>query len=171
MAKILRPELASKPLNVNRITLADMLQYDALILGTQTYGEGILSGTSTGVEAGSWEEFLPQLAEADLSGKVIALYGLGDQEKYPEYFADALMLLYNPLKQQGATMIGEWSTEGYEFERSEAVVDGKFVGLVIDHCTQNPLTDERLRGWLELVRPMLMQSFEISSLSRRAKQR
>lgn len=170
MAKILRPELASKPLNVNRITLADMLHYDALILGTPTYGEGILPGISTGVEAGSWEEFLPQLAEADLSA-VIALYGLGDQEKYPEYFADALMLLYNPLKQQGATKIGEWSTEGYEFERSEAVVDGKFVGLVIDHCTQNPLTDERLRGWLELVRPVLMQSFEILLLSRRAKQR
>ena len=40
IAKQLGDDIASKPLNVNRIEADDMLQYDALILGTPSYGEG-----------------------------------------------------------------------------------------------------------------------------------
>ena len=72
-------DTASKPLNVNRISVDDMLQYNSLILGTPSYGDGDLPGKTTGVVDGSWEEFLPQLEGADLSGKRIAIYGLGNQ--------------------------------------------------------------------------------------------
>lgn len=41
-----------------------------------------MPGLSTGLAPPSREEFLPQLAAADLSGKVVAIFGLGDQEKY-----------------------------------------------------------------------------------------
>jgi len=156
IAKSLGPELVDKPLNVNRIEPGDMLKYDALILGTPSYGEGIVPGISTGVTAGSWEEFLPQIENTDLSGKLIALYGLGDQEKYSQHFADALMQLYTTLKNQGACIIGEWSTDGYTFEYSKSVVDNKFVGLVIDNSYQGLLTDERIRNWLEQIKPLLL---------------
>jgi flavodoxin I len=156
IAKKLGDDVASKPLNVNRINVEDMLIYDVLILGTPTYGEGQVPGKSTKVAAGSWEEFLPQLKENDLAGKVIAVYGLGDQEKYSERFADGLFQLYSKLRQCGAKIVGEWSTEGYDFEKSKSVVDGKFVGLVLDQCNQRLLTDERVDSWLEQILPALL---------------
>jgi flavodoxin I len=39
---------------------------------------------------------------------------------------------------------------------SKAIVDGDFVGLVIDHDNQKDLTEERLDAWLEIVKPELL---------------
>ena len=158
--KKLGNDIASKPLNVNRIRIEDLLIYDALILGTPTYGEGQLPGKSTKVAAGSWEEFLPQLEENDLAGKVIALYGLGDQDKYKERFADGLYQLCVRLEECGARIIGEWSTEGYDFEKSKSVIDGKFIGLVLDQGNQRLMTEERIDTWLEQIRPQLLANIE-----------
>ncbi len=158
LAKRLGDDVAAKPLNINRASMADLMQYDALILGTPTYGEGQVPGISTGVKDGSWEEFAPQLAEADFSGKRVALYGLGNQEKYPDRFASGLGQLYSMVVAAGATIVGEWSTEGYSFEGSKAVVGDRFVGLVIDNNSQGLLTEERLDQWLALVMPQLQQA-------------
>ena len=128
MAKKLGDEVCDKPLNVNRISVEDLLKYDALILGTPSYGEGDLPGVETGVKDGSWQEFLPKLMKADLSAKRIALYGLGNQDKYPERFADSLFTLYTLLKACGAQIVGPWSTEGYTFEQSKAVFDNLLIG-------------------------------------------
>ena len=155
MAKKLGDDVCDKPINVNRISVEDLLQYDALILGTPTYGEGTVPGIATGVKDGSWQEFMPKLAQADLSGKRIALYCLGNQDKYPDRFADALFDLYSLLKARGAQIVGGWSTEGYQFQQSRAVVDGQFVGLVIDHNNQALLSDERMDTWLAQVIPLL----------------
>jgi len=151
-------ELAGKPLNVNRIGVEDMLAYDALILGTPSYGEGELPSETTGVKDGSWQEFLPQLLEYDLSGKVIALYGLGDQDKYGHRFANALYELYENLARRGATIVGAWSTDGYAFSESKSVIDDKFVGLVLDQSNQSLLTEERIDSWLEMIKPTLLRS-------------
>lgn len=155
MAKKL-PDIADKPLNVNRIETADFLRYDAFILGTPSYGEGQLPGLSTGIQNGSWEEFLPKLKDIDFSGKRIALYGLGNQEKYAERFADSLYCLYEFFVTQGAEVVGAWPTQDYVFAKSSSVVDGKFVGLVLDQHNQALLTDDRINSWLELVVPVLM---------------
>lgn len=163
MAKKLGAELADKPLNVNRIDAEHMMQYPALILGTPSYGEGSLPGKSSGIEAGSWEEFLPQIEYLDFSDKVVALYGLGDQEKYTQHFADALIQLYKVLKRQGATIVGEWSTEGYEFEHSKSVIDDKFVGLIIDNGYQGLLTDSRIDSWLEQIKPAMREKLKSNS--------
>ena len=58
-----------------------------LILGSSTLGDGDLPGLSTGLSQPSWEEFLPQLVSANLTGKTVAIYGLGDQKKYPNELA------------------------------------------------------------------------------------
>jgi len=156
MSKKLGDEACDKPLNVNRITIDDLLKYDALILGTPTYGDGTVPGIETGVKDGSWQEFLPKLAQADLSGKRIALYGLGNQDKYPERFASGLFDLYSVLMARGAQIMGGWSTDGYEFQASQAVVDGQFVGLVLDQNNQALLSDERMDTWLAMIKPLLL---------------
>jgi flavodoxin I len=153
-------DIASKPLNVNRIEPEDLLQYDALIMGTPSYGEGDLPGVATGVKDGSWQEFVPRLANADMSGKIVALYGLGNQEKYPERFASSLYHLYELFSNCGATIIGDWSTDGYEFSHSSSVVDGRFVGLVIDNNSQGLLTEERLDTWLDQIKPTLLEALK-----------
>ena len=159
MAKKLGDITDGKPLNVNRISREELLAFDCLILGTPTYGEGQLPGKSTKVMSGSWEEFLPQLKEGDLRGKMVALYGLGDQDKYKERFVDGLYQLYDALKSLGAEFVGDWSTEGYTFEQSKAVIDGRFLGLVLDQLNQRLLTEERVDAWLEQILPV-MQSFD-----------
>jgi flavodoxin I len=149
-------EDADDPVNVNKAKVDDLLKYDALILGTPTLGEGELPGLSSGGSAESWEEFLPKLQGVDLSGKIVALFGLGDQEGYGNEFVDALIFIYNQIIECGATVVGSWPTEGYSFEVSKAIVEGDFVGLVIDQDNQKELTEERIDAWLEIVKPELL---------------
>ena len=155
LAKLLGEDLVDKPININRVTLEDLLQYDVMILGTATYGEGDLPGVANNVKAGSWLEFMPQLRTADLSNKTVALYGLGNQEKYGDRYANGMGKLYSIVKELGASVIGGWSTEGYTFTASDAVVDGQFVGLAIDHKSQRLQTDDRLHQWAQMLRPQL----------------
>lgn len=139
------------PLNVNRTTPEDFLQYSYLILGTPTLGDGVLPGLSADCENESWEEFLPKLGDADFTGKTIALYGLGDQVGYGEEFLDAMIELHSFFASRGACLVGRWPVDGYEFEHSESVVDGQFVGLALDLDNQSGLTEQRLDGWLKLI--------------------
>lgn len=141
------------PLNVNRASVEDFAAYTHLILGTPTLGEGELPGLSADCENESWEEFLPKLEGLDFTGKTVALFGLGDQVGYDEEFLDALGELHGFFSDRGATLVGAWPTEGYEFSHSEAVVDGKFVGLALDLDNQSNLTEERLDGWLRQIAP------------------
>ena len=138
-------------LNVNRASAEELAQYQYLILGTPTLGDGELPGLSADCENESWEEFLPQLEAVDLSGKTVAIFGLGDQVGYAGEFLNAMGILYDFLVERGAKVVGAWPTEGYEFEASEAVRDGKFVGLALDLDNQSGLTEERLNAWLKLI--------------------
>jgi len=86
----------------------------------------------------------------DFSGKLVALFGLGDQFGYADYFLDAMGMLHDVVIDQGGAVIGYWPIAGYEFEASKALTeDGKeFVGLAIDEDQQPELTDERVNAWV-----------------------
>lgn len=146
-------ELMAKPLNVNRTEIDDFSAYEFMILGTPTLGEGELPGLSSDCENESWEEFLVKIEDVDFSGKTLAIYGLGDQVGYPDEFVDAMGELYEFVTERGAKVVGAWPTEGYEFEHSESIVDGKFVGLALDQDNQSNMTDERLNAWLNQIAP------------------
>lgn len=149
-------DAADAPVNVGRTSVEDFLAYEALILGSPTLGAGELPGLSTGLSQPSWEEFLPQLFDADLSGKRIAIYGLGDQKKYPDEFVDAIGLIHDALLARGARVIGHWPVEGYEFTASRAVDGNHFLGLAIDQINQPLLTEARVDAWLAQIRPELL---------------
>ncbi len=150
-------EDADPPVNIGRTTLADFLAYDALIVGSPTLGDGMLPGESTGLNQPSWEEFLPQLADADLTGKTIAIYGLGDQKKYPDEFVDAIGILHDAFADLGARLIGRWPTAGYDFAASKAVDGDEFLGLAIDQHHQGMLTESRIDTWLSQIKPELLR--------------
>lgn len=164
--KLLGDEIADKPVNVNRITPAEMLQYDALLLGTPSYGVGQIPGRGAGCLESNWEEFLAQMpAGLSLAGKRIAFFALGAQERYAERFASSLRLLHDAIAARGAEIVGQWSTEGYVFEHSASVVEGRFLGLIIDQRTQSQLTDIRLEEWLDVVKPLLIEKLSGAALA------
>lgn len=141
-------DVATTPVNIGRASVTDFLAHDRLIIGSPTLGDGELPGESTGLTQHSWEEFLPQLAGVDLHGKTIAIFGLGDQKKYPDEFVDAIGILHDAFVDAGAKVIGHWPTNGYEFSASRAVDRDHFRGLAIDQHHQALLTEARLDAWL-----------------------
>lgn len=149
-------ESAATPVNIAKASPADLLVYDALILDTPTLGEGELPGLDTGCQTASWAEFLPQLAGQDFSGKRIALYGLGDQDKYGEFFVSALRPLYEAFAAQGARLIGHWPAADYQFIDSAALEGEDFLGLALDQINQAALTESRLDAWLARITPLLL---------------
>ncbi len=135
--------------NVADADVAEVTKYNALIFGTPTLGDGELEN--------SWAAFLPKLDDIDFSNKTVAIYGLGDQEGYPDEFVDAMIFIYKKVKKLGATIIGSWSTEGYEYVKSRAEIDGKFLGLVIDQDNQKDQTKERVVEWINQIRADLLK--------------
>lgn len=160
MQKQLGDDFCDKPVNVNRITPDDMLKYDALILGTPSYGIGEIpgKGASSGCFEPNWEEFLALLpADVNFSGKRIAFFGLGAQERYADRFCSSLFALVEKFKGWGAEIVGDWPTDGYTYDHSAAEVDGRFIGLLIDQRTQGMFTGERITTWLAQVKPLLLE--------------
>ena len=149
-------DAAESPVNINKVAPEDLLAFDALILGTPTLGEGALPGLDTGGSMESWLEFLPRAAGLDLSGKVVALFGLGDQDKYGEHFVSALRPIHDWAQACGATLVGRWPVDGYDFIESEAEEAGEFLGLAIDQHNQAHLTAPRLAEWLAQILPALL---------------
>lgn len=131
--------------NVKDVAPQRMEEYNVLILGIPTWDFGEIQE--------DWDAVWPQLAQLDLSGKIIAMYGMGDQLGYGEWFLDALGYLHDVLAPCGAHFIGFWPTAGYEFTSPKALAaDGKhFVGLALDEVNQYDLSDERLQSWCEQI--------------------
>lgn len=122
-------------------------KYDCLIFGTSTWYDGELQD--------DWDSYLKELKKSDLSGKKIALFGLGDQEGYGSDFVSGMRVLYDAIIMQGGTVIGAWEDSGYSYEDSAAVIDGKFIGLALDEDNQSELSDERITRWCAQIKETL----------------
>jgi len=140
IAKILATALHADIKDVAMIRAKKLATYDLLIWGTSTWGLGATQD--------DWAGFFSQLDTVDLTGKIVAVFGLGDQEMYSDTFVDAMADLGNKAKARGATLIGSWPTEGYRFQESRAVVDDRFVGLALDEENQADLTPKRIKAWI-----------------------
>lgn len=125
---------------VTKLTPELVAGYDTLLLGSSTWGCGELQD--------DWYEGVEKLKKANLSGKRIALFGLGDSSSYSDTFCDAIGVIYNELAGSGATFIGQVDTADYTFDNSASVVDGKFVGLAIDEVNESSKTDTRIANWI-----------------------
>jgi flavodoxin I len=130
--------------NAEDITGELLMSYNQIIMGVPTWFDGELPNY--------WDEFVPALEELDLKGKKIALFGLGDQKGYPENFLDGLGIMAEILENQGATLVGFTSVEGYEFESSRARRGDQFAGLAIDYENQGSMNKERVNAWVELLK-------------------
>jgi len=132
---------------VSTIHAADLEAYSNLILGTSTWGDGELQD--------DWDNFMPELKKADLKGKTVALFGLGNASFYPDTFVNALGKLSVAIKEKGCSVVGQVAKDGYTFEASLALGDDdRFVGLPLDVENEDALTDSRLKVWVESILPL-----------------
>ncbi|GAB6090096.1 flavodoxin [Spirochaeta dissipatitropha] len=127
--------------NITEVSGDDLNEYDNLVFGVSTWGAGELQD--------DWEDNIDVLTDADFSGKKVAIFGLGDQEGYPDTFVDGMGTVAEKLKAGGAEIVGHTSTDGYTFDSSTAVVGGKFLGLVLDEENQEDMSDDRIASWTE----------------------
>ena len=128
-------------IDISTASIEKLLEYDRLILGSSTWGSGDLQD--------DWEDFVDSLKEADLKGKKIALFGVGDSVSYGDTFVGGLGELFQLIENSGAEFFGKVSTEGYDYEESPAEIDGKFVGLALDQDNEDDKTEERIQNWVK----------------------
>ena len=147
IAESIARKLGCEAVNVQNLTADVVSNYQNLILGTSTWGAGELQD--------DWYDGVKVLQGADLSGKTIALFGCGDCESYGDTFVGGIGELYNAIKGSGARFVGAVGTEGYTFDDSEAVVDGKFVGLPLDDVNEDDKTETRIDAWIAEISPNL----------------
>lgn len=147
ISKMIQKQLGANLVDIYDIaksTKEDIQAYDFLLIGIPTwyYGES----------QADWDDFMPTLKEIDFTDKIVAIFGCGDQEDYAEYFCDAMGTVRDIIEPNGATIVGYWSTEGYSFEASQALVDeNTFVGLCIDEDRQPELTNDRVTRWCKQI--------------------
>ncbi len=130
---------------------ADLEGYDKMIFGISTVGKETWDAAYNNAD---WARFLPEISKARYEGKTIAIYGLGDHITYAATFVDHMGVLAKELVKNGAVLSGAVSTDGYTFDHSEAIVDGKFVGLPLDEDFEPELTDIRIKQWIEQLKPV-----------------
>lgn len=133
-------------IHIDKAEPGDFESCSLLILGAPTCGYGDLPG--------DWEEGMGKLDQADLTGKTVALFGTGDQLNYPDTFVDAMGTLYDKVLARGGRVVGQTGTDGYDFDASTALRDGRFVGLVLDQDNQIEKTDGRIAAWVEALIPV-----------------
>ena len=135
---------------VKDASVADLEKFDKIIFGLSTVGKDTWDSEYS---SNDWGKFLPEIGKTNYAEKTVALFGLGDHVTYSHGFVDHIGLLGKELIKNGANLVGKVSTDGYEFDESEAVIDDKFIGLPIDEDFEPELTDERLAGWIKLLKP------------------
>lgn len=156
-AEIIAEALAPYPvqlfdISVDEINIDD---FDVVLFGISTWEYG-------GMQE-DWIEHFPAFIELDVSGKMCALFGQGDQDGYDEWFQDALGDVHEVLVEKEAYIVGYWPNEGYDFKASRGLTeDGKqFLGLSLDDDNQPELTEERINTWVEQLK-VSIKEFELA---------
>jgi len=139
---------------IQNTDLIEVSQYQKVIYGIPTWDFGELQE--------DWDIVWDNLSELDFSKQQFAVFGVGDQFGYPDWFVDAMGYLYHLLVAKGGTPFGHWPLDdstllkvraGYQFKKSKALIDSNkmWCGLPIDEENQADLTDKRLDVWLKYV--------------------
>lgn len=121
----------------------DFERFDNFILGLSTWYDGDLQS--------DWETYYDdEFQTINFAGKTVAIFGLGDQYGYGEYFIDGVGILAKTILENGGKIIGKWPFKEYDFAESKAEIEGEnlFYGLALDEDNEPEKTPKRLETWL-----------------------
>tara|TARA_R100001591_G_scaffold7468_1_gene13950 strand:- start:341 stop:841 length:501 start_codon:yes stop_codon:yes gene_type:complete len=137
--------------DVEVTTVADLTpedwDHDKFILGIPTWYDGELQS--------DWEDYFEEFKTIDFTDKTVAIFGLGDQLGYDEWFCDGIGILAKVILDNGGRVIGYTDKdESYDFDTTpkSIIKDDVFYGLCIDEDNQGELTQERLSKWVEQIK-------------------
>ena len=131
--------------NVKNVTIDDIEKYENIILGSSTWGKGVLQS--------DFAKFLyTTLKYANLKGKKIAIFGMGASAVYPDSFADSMGIIFEALEGKGVTFVGEFPIDGYKFESSLSIFRDKFIGLPLDDDSDDEQNELRISIWTDLLK-------------------
>ena len=150
VAQKIQEKLGSDVVDVKDIDgtlVEDVNGYEQLAFGIPTWDIGELQE--------DWDNWMENFdrPDLDLKGKKFAVFGVGDQEGYPDTFGDAIGILYDKIVALGGVpVIDSWETDSYEFEDSVGLRNDRLVGMMIDEDSQSELTEQRIERWVEQAR-------------------
>ncbi|MBW4513401.1 MAG: flavodoxin FldA [Scytonematopsis contorta HA4267-MV1] len=143
IAEMIRDEFGGDIVTLNDVSGADTSDFDdyeCIIVGCPTWNIGELQS--------DWDGLYQELDGIDFSGKLVAYFGPGDQIGYSDNFQDAMGIIEEKISERGGKTVGYWTTDGYDFNESKAIRDGKFCGLALDEDNQSDMTKERVTAWV-----------------------
>ena len=133
--------------NTEVTTVADLTpedwDNDKFILGIPTWYDGELQS--------DWEDYFEEFKTIDFTDKKVAIFGLGDQLGYDEWFCDGIGILAKVIMENGGKVIGFTKKDDtYDFDTvpKSLLDENTFYGLCIDEDNQPELTQERLEKWV-----------------------
>lgn len=147
IAQTIAEKLGVEAIDATNLSADTIKTHDNLLLGTSTWGAGELQD--------DWYDALKTIKAEGLEGKTVAVFGCGDSEAYCDTFCGGMKELHDAAEAAGAHVIGSVDAAGYSYEDSEAVVDGRFVGLALDDVNEDDKTEQRIEAWLEEIKPSL----------------
>jgi flavodoxin I len=131
--------------DVYKASKSDFDHYSLLILGLSTWFDGDLQS--------DWEDFFGEFQTIDFTDKKVALFGLGDQIGYGEFFIDGVGILGQAVAENGGEIVGVWPNDGYDYLESKAEFEpGWFMGLALDEDNQRDQTEDRIQRWIEQIK-------------------
>lgn len=147
MASMIAEKFGSQKVDmmcVSEVSADKIIEYDKIIFGNSSIHRG--SNLADGDK--NWQDFLTQLKKIDLTGKKIAIFGLGNQLTYPDHFVDSIGDLADFLEERNAKIFGKVMDEGYNYKKSRALRGDKFMGLPLDEETEGDKSEARIDSWL-----------------------
>jgi flavodoxin I len=134
---------------INRMDPTRLNEFENVIVGCPTWDIGELQS--------DWERVYKHFGDIRFDGQKVALFGCGDASGYPDTFQDAIGILGKEMRERGATIVGLWPTEDYDFSQSEALEDDHFLGLALDYDNEADKSSERIAAWVE----QIIREFEL----------
>ncbi len=141
-----------EPITANKVEKSVWEDNDKFILGIPTWYDGELQS--------DWENYFEEFKQIDFTNKTVAIFGLGDQLGYEEWFCDGIGILAEVVLENGGKLIGYTANDdSYDLDETprSLVDDNTFYGLCIDDDNQDELTEDRAKLWVS----QLVKEFNI----------
>ncbi|MEM7802620.1 MAG: flavodoxin [Chloroflexota bacterium] len=127
--------------NIGTTDIKKIEEYKFIIIGSPTWNIGELQD--------DWALKFDSLSTLNMQGRLVAMYGVGDQFGYPDNFCDAIGLIGSKMEERGAELVGFTDATEYEFSNSLGVEDGVFLGMALDDDNQGSKTKDRVEYWVD----------------------
>ncbi|GAB3068859.1 flavodoxin [Virgibacillus ainsalahensis] len=115
-------QVVTKTFEFDRIDEKELLEYDAVLIGTHTWDDGELPYEV--------EDFYEDIEEVDITGKVIGVFGSADS--FYDVFGGAVDLMADRMKNLGADLVPKRLKVELEPDKEDAKQCEQFAQLLID---------------------------------------